>query len=79
MAGGAIRRMLNRKLSMAWEQWQQVAAELAEQQLAIRRALLRWKNAALSAGFLAWLEMAEEALAAQKLAAGIEVYRWVYL
>ena len=30
--GGAIRRMLNRKLSQAWEQWQQVAAEMKAQQ-----------------------------------------------
>ena len=29
MGGGAVRRMLNRKLSAAWEKWQPTAAEMA--------------------------------------------------
>ena len=32
MVGGAIRRMLNQKLSMTWEKWQYEAAEMKRQQ-----------------------------------------------
>ena len=38
---GAIRRMLNRKLSMAWERWQFWYAELMEQKRRLRRAMAR--------------------------------------
>ena len=39
MGGGAIRRMLNRKLSMAWEKWQFTAAEMARQQFLLQGAI----------------------------------------
>ena len=38
---GAIRRMLNRKLSMAWEQWQFWYSNLIEQKRKLKRALAR--------------------------------------
>ena len=41
MGGGAIRRMLNRKLSMAWEKWQFTAAEMARQQFMMQGAINR--------------------------------------
>ena len=47
MGGEAIRRMLNRKLSMAWEKWQFTAAEVARQQF-----MLRMLNSKLS---MAWV------------------------
>merc|ERR1719199_111710 len=61
LAGGAIRRMMNRKLSMAWEQWQQTAAELRaladerrRKQMAMRRALMKWQLQQLSMGWNTW-------------------------
>jgi len=56
MGGGAIRRMLNRKLSMAWEQWQQVCQEMRDQRAAMRRAVVRMINRKLSMAFNAWAE-----------------------
>lgn len=38
---GAIRRMLSRKLSMAWERWQFWYTELMEQKRRLRRAVAR--------------------------------------
>ena len=38
---GALLRMLNRKLSMAWEKWQSTAADMKMQELALRRGLMR--------------------------------------
>ena len=51
---GAIRRMMNRKLSMAWEQWQQWYADIKDQQFKLAGALRRMMNRKLSMGWEQW-------------------------
>ena len=41
MSGGAIRRMRNRKLSMAFESWQATAAQMKAEQMVLRKALMK--------------------------------------
>merc|ERR1719506_1603481 len=60
IAGGAIRRMLNRKLSMAWEQWQYVAAEMKRQERMLRRGIMRMLMRQLAAGLYTWREVAAQ-------------------
>ena len=48
MMAGAVRRMLNRKLSMAFEQWQWVTAVLKDQAFKAGGAILRMLNCKLS-------------------------------
>ena len=55
---GDITRMRNRALSMAWEKWQQTAAEMKEQAMLLRRGLMRMINAKLTAAFASWREQA---------------------
>jgi len=43
MMGGAMRRMLHRQLSMAWEKWQFTAAEMAAQQRLLDSAMRKFK------------------------------------
>ena len=38
MAGGAVKRMLQRQLSMGFEKWQSTAAQMAAEAAALRRA-----------------------------------------
>eukprot|EP00656_Telonema_subtile_P045126 TRINITY_DN513_c0_g1_i10.p1 TRINITY_DN513_c0_g1~~TRINITY_DN513_c0_g1_i10.p1 ORF type:complete len:166 (-),score=62.17 TRINITY_DN513_c0_g1_i10:65-562(-) len=70
MGGGAIRRMLNRKLSMAWEKWQFDAAEMAYQQQLIRRGLMRIIKAKLAAAVATWRQQAADAKRAAHMAGG---------
>merc|ERR1712178_198620 len=64
LMGGAIRRMIMRKLSQAWETWQAkyydtIAAleELARQDAAKRKAMLAWINRQLKMAWNTWREM----------------------
>merc|ERR1712196_6814 len=41
LADGAVRRMLHRQFSMAFEKWQSAAAEMAEQERKLRQAVMR--------------------------------------
>ena len=41
MKRGAIKRMLNRRLSMAFEGWPAIAAPMNAEQMAMQRALMR--------------------------------------
>merc|ERR1711934_1347992 len=60
MGGGAIRRMLNRKLSMAWEKWQFEAEEMKRQQLLLR-GLMRMIHAKMAAAMATWRQQAADA------------------
>ena len=48
--------MMNRKLSMAWERWQQWYAELKDQQFRLAGALRRMMNRQLSMAWESWQE-----------------------
>lgn len=51
---GALRRMFNRKLSMAWERWQYWYEELLEQRWKIAGALRRMLKRKLSMAWETW-------------------------
>ena len=70
MMGGAVRRMLHRQLSMAWEKWQYEAAEMKRQQEMLDRALRRLRNAKMFAAWNMWRSWAEEMRRQQYLMAG---------
>ena len=52
--------MLNRKLSMAWEAWQQNAAEMKRQQELLEYAVRKFQNAKMFAAWNTWRSWAEE-------------------
>jgi len=51
---GPIRRMLFRKLSMAWEKWQLTAAEMAKQQALLNQAMQRFLGSKMYAAWNQW-------------------------
>merc|ERR1711881_329529 len=73
--GGAIRRMIFRKLSMAWEQWQQVCQEMRDQRAAMDSALRRWVNQAMFLAFNRWIEWYDDYVNQQK-ALRRALYSW---
>eukprot|EP00658_Telonema_sp_P-2_P063369 TRINITY_DN520_c0_g1_i12.p1 TRINITY_DN520_c0_g1~~TRINITY_DN520_c0_g1_i12.p1 ORF type:complete len:171 (-),score=28.51 TRINITY_DN520_c0_g1_i12:52-564(-) len=77
MGGGAIRRMLNRKLSMlnrklsmAWEQWQQVAAEMAYQQKLLQGAVNRMLKRQMSMAWEKWQAVYQDQKFAARMGGG---------
>merc|ERR1711865_640927 len=70
MGGGAIRRMLNRKLSMAWEKWQFTAAEMARQQFLLAGALNRMVKRAMSMAWEKWQQVYADAKGANRMGGG---------
>ena len=61
---GAIRRWIQRKLSMAWEKWQYEhaqAAEMRRRRLRARAAIQRWMHRELSKALQKWLYEYEQA------------------
>ena len=60
---GAIQRMLHRKLSMAWEKWQEWYAEMKNQQHLMSGAANRLRNYHLSRAWEKWQEWYEEKVA----------------
>ena len=51
---GAVRRMRERQLSMAWEQWQWVAGALTRQQYMVGGAVKRMMQRELSMAWEKW-------------------------
>merc|ERR1711881_256786 len=60
MGGGALNRMKNRLLSMAWEKWQFIAEEWRKQKEAFRRSLMKWIKNKMSQAYNKWWAWAEE-------------------
>merc|ERR1719182_330369 len=58
--GGAIRRLLNRKLSMAFEKWQYEAAKMKAEKEALENALHKFRNSKMFAGWNTWRSWAED-------------------
>merc|ERR1712166_964109 len=56
MAGGAIRRMMNRKLSMAWEKWQYESEQMKLQKMLLRRGIMGVIAAQLARAMSTWRE-----------------------
>ena len=52
--GGAIRRMMKRKLSMAWEKWQYEAEQARRQKYIVQGAINRMMKRMLSKAFEQW-------------------------
>jgi len=65
--GGAIRRMINRKLSQAFEKWQAEAASMKAQKHAVGGAIRRMINRKLSQAFEKWQAEAASQMASQLL------------
>ena len=53
-AGGALRRFILRKMSMAWEQWQYTAKQMARELYAVGGAVNRMLQRQLSMAFEKW-------------------------
>ena len=51
---GALIRMMNRKLSMAWESWQAWYADLLEQRRKLAHALARLMHRKLAMAWATW-------------------------
>ena len=71
---GAVRRMLQRQLSMAWEQWEEFAAqsraaqdERDRKRAGMKRAVAYMQNRKLAGGFNTWHEQAALGREQQKL------------
>jgi len=52
--GGALLRMLHRKLSMAWEQWQQVCEVIRQQRSSLDYAMRQFMHRELATAFASW-------------------------
>ena len=55
-----MRRMLNRKVSGAFERWQSEAAQMEGEQMAMKRGLMRLVHVKLAASFGSWRMAAAE-------------------
>jgi len=75
MMAGAVKRMINRKLSMAWEQWQQVCQQMRDERAAMERAMRKFLNQALFAAYNRWLEWYDDYITQQK-ALRRALYSW---
>ena len=51
---GAVKRMMHRQLSMAWERWQEWYADLKDQQFKVAGALRRMLHRKLSMAWEKW-------------------------
>ena len=60
LLAGAVKRLMMRKLSMALEKWQTMAAESKAQHATLRMALMRLLNGKLAAAVGAWRAMAAD-------------------
>ena len=70
MLGGAVRRMLNRKLSMAFEKWQTEAAQMSHEKKMLGGAIRRLLHRKLSMAWEQWQQMANETKWQQQLLQG---------
>merc|ERR1711988_1709380 len=61
MLNGALTRMRNRKLSMAWEKWQFEAECMKEEKRLLGGAATRWLRQKLGQAFNTWKERLAEA------------------
>ena len=70
LGSGAVRRMMMRQVSRAFEKWQRDAAAMKAEQMAVRRGLMRMIHARMGASFATWRSVAEEQKHSVRLGGG---------
>lgn len=74
---GAVQRMIQRQLSMAWEQWQQGSASIRQHRMMMTRGQVFGDFSQMASAFMKWYQVAES-VAEQRTMAHVAAHRVVH-